>query len=239
MINGALGTRKVVALIPARAGSKGVLDKNMRLLNGIPLIGHTIEAARAASYIDDVFVSSDGDDILRYSGSMGVVSIKRPDEYSSDEASAVDVVKHFMMCKEYTSRYIKEDPVIVYLQPTSPLRSQKHIDEVLDAVNSRGDNYRSISVKKSPTSPFKMFLIDSEGTLSSVLNESMTNYRRQDLPDAFIPNGAIYTFTQSDFEAHGGFPSNGSLPFVMSEIESIDIDTLSDFELAERVLNGH
>jgi CMP-N-acetylneuraminic acid synthetase len=179
-----------------------------------------------------VVLSSDDSDILDIGESLGAVSLRRPTEYATDTASANDVVRHFI--DELGDG--ADDPYIVYLQPTSPLRSARHIDEALAEMEKQGI-HMLISVVEVVKSPYKMFFLDGDGFLKSLFDERLSNARRQDLPTTYMPNGAIYVFRQSDFEDRGGFPSNGSIPYVMSDKDSVDIDSEEDVKFVERYLS--
>lgn len=228
-----LGGKPVIALVPARGGSKGVSRKNLRVIAGRSLVEFTLQAAIDAERVDSVYLSSDDEDILAVGRTLGAELIMRPERYASDTSSAMDVVRHFIgeLPRDITSR----DPYIVYLQPTSPLRSEQHIDRALDEME-RCQVHTLVSVVELVKSPFKSFLLDSHGRLQSIFDEKMSNSRRQDLPRAYAPNGAIYIYRLSDFLAQEGFPSNGSLPFVMTEEESVDIDTEEDIRSLEQYL---
>jgi len=228
-----LSTSPVIGLIPARGGSKGVSGKNMRKIAGKPLIDFSILAAQQSSYIDSVYLSSDDQAILRHAQTMGATGIVRPDEFATDTASAVGVVEHFIGTLPNT--LLQEDPYIVYLQPTSPFCTARHIDDALEQMLAA--NAQSLmSVSETEKSPFKMFTLDAKGHLQSLFDEKLSNARRQDLPAVFAPNGAIYVFRVSEFKARGGFPSNGSMPFVMNANDSLDIDTEDDIRRAEMIL---
>lgn len=215
----------VFALIPARGGSKGIPRKNLVLLAGRPLIDHTIQAARQSSWIDDVWVSSDDEEILAVAQAAGAIPLRRPDRLSGDEASAVGVVEHFI--EQIPEAQRVRNPIVVYLQPTSPLRRAKHIDAAfLAMMNQQATTL--LSVTECEKSPFKTFRLDDAQRLISLFDEKLSNARRQDLPAAYQPNGAIYIFSIGDFQSRGGFPSNGSVPFVMNAADSIDIDTPDD-----------
>ncbi len=214
-------TVPVHAIIPARAGSVGIPKKNIVLLSGKRLIEYTINAAKSSRYVDRIVVSSDDAEILQIAENFDVEPLFRPEEYSSNEASAVQVVFHFI--DQLTPEARSLDPFILYLQPTSPLRNFQHIDRAIDGM-IESTNYSVISVVEAEKPPQKAFGIDSSGRLFSLFEEKMSNSRRQDLPKSYYPNGAIYGFRMNKFIMNMGFPSNGSFPFVMSHLESIDID---------------
>lgn len=223
--------RQVLALVPARGGSKGVPRKNLRNLKGKPLMAHTIEAALQSSRVDRVYVSSDDEEILAAAGGFGARPLKRDHALATDTATAAEVVGDFL--RRLPDDLAGADPFIVYLQPTSPLRTARHIDEAFDAMAALGGTM-GMSVVPLKRTPFKSFKLSGAGLLESLFDEKLSNANRQSLPAAYYPNGAIYIFPASEFAARGGFPSNGSVPYVMSEGDSIDIDTEEDFAMVER-----
>ena len=150
-----------------------------------------------------------------------------------DSATAEQVVKHFL--DELPERLFSEDAYIVYLQPTSPLRTSEHLENAFELMEQK-QQHILVSVSELEKSPFKSFLIDEQGRLQSLFEETMTNARRQDLPAVFAPNGAIYIFRASDFLSRNAFPSNGGLPFVMSQRDSIDLDSEADIARANDIL---
>lgn len=218
---------KVIALIPARGGSKGIVKKNLVELSKNPLIFYTIIAAKKSNYIDEVWVSSDDDEVLLFSSKQGVKIRRRPKKYATDASSAVEVVRDFILKSKAAN-----NSFMVYLQPTSPLRTYRHIDDAIYQM-CQSKLISVLSVFEVRHSPYKSFNLGANGELISIFDERLSNARRQDLPKCFYPNGAIYGFRVSEFLKRGGFPSNGSFPYVMSEDESIDIDTKEDLLEAE------
>ncbi len=223
----------VLALIPARGGSKGIPRKNLAILLGKPLLAFSVEAALASSWIDQVWVSSDDDEILSVADRLGARPLKRPPAIAGDHTSAIEVVEHFI--EQLPGELRERDPLVVYLQPTSPLRTAAHLDAAFQQLSAAGGR-TLMSVTECEKSPFKAFGIDSSRKLQSLFDEKLSNARRQDLPPTYLPNGAIYIFGISDFVERGGFPSNGSLPFIMSASESVDIDTPDDLRRVEHIL---
>ncbi|WP_232368028.1 cytidylyltransferase domain-containing protein [Alteromonas mediterranea] len=221
----------VVALIPARGGSKGLPKKNKRLLSGKPLISHTIDAAKEAKRITGIFVSSDCEDILHIGKTLGVQCIRRPLELATDEASSESVIEHAIT--HFNLHNIVAD-TIVLLQPTSPLRNGKHIDEALDVYFHRNANM-VLSVFEPKHTPIKAYIETNEG-LHGLYNASAPYTRRQDLPRAFQPNGAIYVINQISYSQYNLFPRTRVFPYVMSEKLSLDIDTLDDFLQIEQLM---
>jgi CMP-N,N'-diacetyllegionaminic acid synthase len=224
---------QVIALIPARGGSKGILRKNLALLAGKPLISYTINAAKRSKLIDEIWISSDDEEILNVSENLGAKILNRPKQLSDDDASAVDVVNHFI--DFISNKAGRSEAIILYLQPTSPLRNESHIDGLLQAMQQAAA-IGAISVVDAEKPPHKAFRLDNNGHLQSLFDERLSNARRQDLPKCYYPNGAMYAFRISEFVNRQGFPSNGSIPFIMSCINSIDIDNTTDLKRAEAAI---
>ena len=226
-------SKHVFGLIPARGGSKGLVNKNMIDLLGQPLLHYTIDAAKKSKFIDTVIVSSDSNKILEFSLSQNVVPLTRPLSISNDKSSAVDVVNHFY---DYIKlKYNINDIVICYLQPTSPLRNEHHIDNAFNLLIEQKSS-TLLSINKSINIPYKMFKINEKGFLESLFDEKLSNERRQDLPNTFVANGAIYIFPLKTFKIKNKFPSNSSVPYIMSCDESIDIDDLEDLQRVESLM---
>ena len=224
---------KFIGLIPAREGSKGLLNKNTLKLLDKPLVQYTIEAAMDSSLIDDVWVSSDDPEVLRIAKSAQANQLIRPKEYALDKSSAIDVVSHFLSTLSLDDKTVNN--YIVYLQPTSPMRNCHHIDDAINHLLLK-KAHSLVSLIMLRKSPFKSFLIDETGRLQSLFNEELSNARRQDLQDVYIPNGAIYIFQIKEFIKRNSFPSNGSIPFIMNAEDSIDIDEKEDLIKAEKIL---
>lgn len=228
-------SRPVLALVPARGGSKGIPRKNLAPVGGCPLLQHTLRAALEAPTVDATHLSSDDAEILALGQRLGVNTIERPARFATDDASAVAVVEHFLELLEPGMR--ERDPLIVYLQPTSPLRGAAHLEAAFRLLVQAGQTLL-VSVTELKKSPFKAFGLDPSGRLQALFDERQSNMRRQDLPPTYMPNGAIYTFRASEFKARAGFPSNGSVPYVMNDIDSIDVDTPEDLRRVEQILLG-
>jgi CMP-N-acetylneuraminic acid synthetase len=166
---------------------------------------------------------------------MGAKTIVRPASVASDTATADDVVGHFL--REVASTVRDEDLYIVYLQPTSPLRTFVHIDDAFKLMESREENI-AVSVVKLRKTPYKSFTMDKYGLLRPIFSEKMSNSNRQDLPAAYYPNGAIYIFLKSEFLKRGRFPCDGGVPYMMNERDSLDIDLEEDFVILETIMEN-
>lgn len=218
--------------MPARYGSISVPQKNLRLIRGTPLVSHTFEAAIKSKYITEVYLSTNDQGVIDCARSLPITVIQRPEELCTSVSSANEVIKHFI--SQLAQNLLSLDPLIVYLQPTSALRTASHIDQALTEMKNR--NLRKlISVYEMDVSIYKSFKCDGDGLLQAFFDEKLTNQPRQILPKVFLPNGAIYVFGVDDFLKHGRIPSNGSYPYIMSSIDSIDIDSEDDLTLVEAV----
>lgn len=223
---------KVVALIPARGGSKGIPYKNQRLFNGQPLVQYAINSALYCDVIDEIILSSDSEDILNIGQQMGIKTHLRSRSAADDDSTASQVIVDLL--NNGSKNFHSGDAYIVYLQPTSPLRTSEHISAAFNLMDKK-DSDGCVSVCVMTKSPFKSYMLDSRGRLASLFDEEKTNENRQSLPETFYPNGAIYIFLVSDFLKKESFPTNGAVPFIMSLEDSIDIDTEQDILIAEKL----
>lgn len=223
MING----QQVVALIPARAGSKGLPGKNMLSIGGEPLVVWTIRAAVNSQIVDQVIVSSDIHDVLELATEFGASPLDRPRELSADTSQASEVIRHAIEGQE-------DYGVVVYLQPTSPLRTSTHVDEALTLLSVTSAE-AVVSVYKTRVPPELMYRMNPNGQLEPVVPRQ--EVRRQDLPETYVLNGAIYAgFVPALVRANYRFDSMNPAAYVMPELESVDIDDFSDFEKAQRIM---
>jgi len=220
-------------LIPARAGSKGIPNKNLYSIGGHPLIFYTISEALKVFDPKLIFVSSDSEDILEYSESLGVQIIERPGSLSEDTSTSADVIEHFIKHENLTEQI---DSKIIYLQPTSPLRKADHIKESIDIFEKNSLAESLVSVVKSSEYPSKAFVLRGD-FLEYYITDHNRNESRHLLPESYYPNGAIYIFKVVDFIKHNKISSNNIIPYFMDKLDSIDIDDIIDLERAEIVLN--
>ena len=217
-------------LIPARGGSKGIPNKNLVKINGKPLIYYTISEALKVFTKDNIYVSSDSNEILSFSESFGVNTIKRPKSISGDKSSSSDVIKHFINFLDQN----KCNFDIVYLQPTSPLRSSSHIN---DAIQFYKNNECSslVSVSESNEYPSKTYTL-KDNYLEPLLGKNNYQEIRQDISPTYYPNGAIYIFNKESFLIEQRIPTNKVIPFMMSRVDSLDIDDNIDLQFARMIL---
>ena len=221
-----------LAIIPARGGSKRLPRKNVLDLCGKPLISWSIEAGLKSKYIDKVIVTSDDDEILSISKEYGAEIIRRPDELSSDTATTFDAIKH-------TIDNMKKYDYIVLLQPTSPLRDEKHIDESIELLETKNAD-AVVSVCEMDHSPLWSNTLPQDGNMNNFLKDEILNKRSQDLEKYYRLNGAIYICkTDKLLEEKSFFLKDNIIAYVMNRKGSIDIDEEIDFKMAEVLMEVH
>ena len=217
-----------LAIIPARGGSKRLPRKNLLDLCGKPLIAWSIEAALKSKYISKVIVSSDDEEILNIAKEYKADFIKRPDELASDTATTFDALKHTL---ENVGKY----DYVVLLQPTSPLRSEKHIDEAIELLEEKSAD-AIISVCETEHSPLWCNTLPQDSSMSTFLRDEVLNKRSQDLPKYYRLNGAIYICkTEKLLENKGFFIKENIYAYKMDKKNSVDIDEEIDFIIAREI----
>ena len=226
--------KEVIGLVPARGNSKGLPRKNLRQICGRPLVAHSIQAGLDSGIIDKVILSSEDEEILEIGRAMGVIIHQRSPSAANDYATANDVIRDIL--NGFSRNFIEQNPFLVYLQPTSPLREARHIDGAFGVLGMSQEEM-CVSVCEVDKSPFKSFILNESGRIQSLFDEHLTNANRQNLPKVYCPNGAIYIFSVGKFIQNGGIPSNGSVPYIMSRRDSVDIDSEEDLlEVEKRCL---
>ena len=206
-----LGER-VLAIVPARSGSKAIKNKNIVDLGGKPLLGWTIEAAKNCSFIDDIAISSDNEKILSIAENNGAtIKIKRPDHLATDESKSIDVVLHALSLHYQYSWY-------VLLQPTSPFRNNTHIEEAFNLLSSHKSE-SLVSLKKSNSKPNHIFNLDElTKTLNPILGWEGLSLPRQKLSNFYELNGAIYIGKTADLKKTKTFFTANTLGYIMDDL---------------------
>ncbi len=221
--------QRVLAIIPARGGSKGLARKNVLPLGGRPLIVWTVRAALGARFVDRVVLSSDNDEIALAAREAGCeVPFRRPASLAEDTSSTADVVLHAL-------QELPGYDWLVLLQPTSPLRTAEDIDSAIRLCQSSGAP-GCVSVTEALQSPYWMYRINQGMQLQPLLDGSAQYHRRQDLPPVFVLNGAVYVIRTDEFLRTRSFVGPGTVAHVMPYRRSIDIDTASDLEAAQKLI---
>jgi CMP-N,N'-diacetyllegionaminic acid synthase len=229
MMNG----KSILALIPARGGSRRVPGKNIRPLGGKPLIAWTIETARAVSCIDEVLVSTDDSQIAQVAHDCGAsVPWLRPADLATDTASSIDVIEHALAQRKRDGWTFD---VLLLLQPTSPFRSTHHVEQVLHmCIDAAGAPV--VAFAPARTHPAWCFTIDEGGLARPIIAGDGTSRRSQDLPPAFEISGSLYAIGTQEFEASRGFFTPKTRALVIQERHlAIDIDDEFDWMVAEAV----
>jgi len=220
---------RILAVIPARAGSKGLPGKNLRILNGKPLIAWSIEAALNTKGIHKVVVSSDDEELLTISQNYGCSEvIHRPAKLATDEVTIEPVLIHAIdiLPEEYSH--------VLLLQPTSPLRTTDDIENFLEFAQSKPGS-SVISVVEASKSPFISYTLDEDGILVPLF-PGERRQRRQDMPCVYVPNGALYIDSIDRLRKAGTFMTPDVNAYLMTWEHSVDIDTEQDFQYAEFLL---
>ncbi|BAK17697.1 CMP-N-acetylneuraminic acid synthetase [Solibacillus silvestris StLB046] len=229
-----INDRKVLAIIPARGGSKGIPNKNIIDVCGKPLIQYTLDEAKNSKYIDEIHISTDCESIISVVRELGFsIERQRPAELAQDDSATIDVLIDVIT---YYKSIGKDFDVIILLQPTQPLRKAMHIDGALECyIRNSEQGVASVSLVKQH--PILMRKIDKTGQLSNILNIEST-VRRQDFNDFYIVNGAIYVNNSHEIFARVSLNDN-KVPYVMKDdYENIDIDEQKDLERLEQILLG-
>jgi CMP-N,N'-diacetyllegionaminic acid synthase len=226
--------QRLIAIIPARGGSKGLPDKNIRILNGRPLMAHSIIHAQESGIFDEIFLSTDSQEYANIAIQYGAnVPFLRSDELASDSASTWDCVSEAL---EQYSVLGKEFDIIVVLQPTSPLRTaQDIVNAIKKMILTNADSV--VSVCEADHSPLWYNILPENKSLKGFVRPEIMAKTRQELPTYYRINGAIYAISTFYFlSAQNTIYDGNSFAYVMPKERSIDIDTLFDFSFAEYLL---
>ena len=227
---------QIFAIIPARGGSKGIPKKNIRLLNGKPLITWSIDCAQSCGFFDEIFVSTDSQEIVKVAQSSHVSILQRPPELATDTASGTDVfINSIMSIAQKAS--VGTDSFFLYLQPTSPLRSPEDIRNALNIAVEKGAD-SVVSVCECEHHPFLCNTLPPDLSMASFLKPGTEGKNRQELPKYYRLNGAIYILRgRSNYNDISIF-SGAVYASIMPQNRSIDIDSTIDFQLAEILMKS-
>ncbi len=219
---------KTLIIIPARGGSKGILNKNIKPLNGKPLIQYTIDAAKKINSDEDICMSSDSELIIRTVQNLGLKApFKRPPHLAEDNSGTYEVLVHAI--NYYKNKGVHYDTIIL-LQPTSPFRNSLHIREALSLYSNKLDML--VSVKETESNPYYVLFEEDENNYLTPSKKG--NYtRRQDCPKVWEYNGAIYIINVKSLLQKNMSEFTKIKKYVMDNKSSIDIDTPLDFKFAE------
>lgn len=233
----------IYAIIPARGGSKGVPGKNIKLLNGKPLIAWTIEEAKKSPHISRVIVNTDDENIARVAKEYGAEIFMRPKEFAEDLSEDLPVFRHHL----FELQKAGELPdMVVDLRATAPLRRAHRINEGIELLISAGrekaDSVRAVS--KATKHPYKMWYLE-DSKLRPLLAAEFTgikepyNAPRQILPAVYQNNGCMNAFWPETVLQRHSMTGEKILGYIMEEWESVNIDSMIDFTLAEQIMQHH
>ncbi len=226
---------KVLAIIPARGGSRGILKKNIRKLGGKPLIEYSIETAQKSNQVTRIIVSTDDSKITKISQSLGAeVPFLRPKKLAEKNSLTIDVIKHTLNFLESTESYIPD--IVTILQPTSPFRSLSLLDSSINLlIKSKATSV--ISVAPVKYHPLVSFSYENEFLKSYKPGFEKNSVRQKRLP-LYFPNGSIYTFWYNTIKKYDSLYGPKIKPIIIHDpILNIDIDEKYDFFMAEMILN--
>ena len=224
----------MIAIIPARGGSKELPGKNIKVLNGKPLIAYTIEAALQSKSLSRIIVNTDDEKIAEVAMKYGAeVPFLRPENLASDSAKTIDVLIHAINKLENDEMIDVES--LMVLQPTSPLRKASHIDEAVELFfRKNADSVISYCLEAHPIKWHKY--INDDGCFEDIFEESLAS--RQLLRKTYYPNGAIYIYKKENVLSEKLYTEN-SFAYIMPRKFSVDIDSIDDFNYCEYLINNN
>jgi N-acylneuraminate cytidylyltransferase len=224
-----INDESVLAIIPARGGSRSVVRKNLRVVGGKPLLDWAIEAAKESRLIDRLVLSSDDPEIVATAKEYGCdAPFVRPAELARDDTPGIEPIMHAMSM-------LPSFDWVVMLQPTSPLRTASDIDTCIELCASRRAN-ALVSVTEATENPQWMFRCDPDGFLQPIIDNAEIPFRRQDLPEVLLLNGAVYVARCEWLKQSRSFLTAETLGYRMPLERSLDIDTEFDLTQADKLL---
>ncbi len=225
---------KAVALIPARAGSKGIIDKNLKELCGKPLIYYTIDSAKKAQTFDDIIISTDSKEIAKIAEEFGAnAPFIRPEHLAKDGSTQMDVIIHAM---DWLEENNKKYDHIFYLQPTSPLRSDQDILNSFELLKKKNANAVVSVTEITGHHPLWMNTLPDDGNMDNFIKPEAKNTNRQNLPKHYRLNGAVYLAKWDYLKEFNDWYKERCYAYIMPNDRSIDIDTEIDLITAEYLL---
>jgi CMP-N,N'-diacetyllegionaminic acid synthase len=228
--------RSILAIIPARGGSKGLPKKNIRLMCGKPLISWTIEQANVSRYLDTVFVSTDSEEIATIAKQYGaVIPFMRPAEMARDDSPTADAVVHAI---QQFSQAGRQFDYIVLLEPTSPLRKPTDIDNAIELIINTPDADCLVSLGEVHMEhPLIVKRIQEDGFLTPYMSDTRKIHQRQQADQAYFPYGVVYISTVPAFLKNRTFYSERTIPYLIDRWQNYEIDDEIDFLIVEQLAN--
>ncbi len=231
MING----KRVLAVVPARGGSKGLPGKNVRLVGGKPLLAWSVEVGLASRYVDKLAVSTDASDIAEVSRAAGAeVPFLRPAALASDTASSIDVLLH---CIDFYHEQGLSFDLLALLEPTSPLREVSDVERALELLTSMPEAESVVSVCRSEGGhPVFLYNLGAKQKLTPFSSEAGQHIRRQDLSPVFFPEGTMYAAKIESLRARRSFYHHKTYAYEVPRWKALEIDEISDLVCADALL---
>lgn len=226
---------KILAIITARGGSKGLPGKNIKVLQGKPLLAWTIEQAQASKYLDEIFVSTDSEEIALVSKEYGVeVPELRPSYLAMDDTSSMDVLEYTITNLEQKG---KSFDYLILLEPTSPLRKWDDIDKMIQLACDNPERDGVISVGKVHTEhPMIVKKVSHQGNIIPYNDELKMAYQRQQHDAAYFPYGVGYLIKVSRFKETHAIYTNNVIPYYIERWQNYEIDDIYDFLCIEAIM---
>lgn len=221
-----------IALIPARSGSKGLKNKNLLKINNKTLVEIAISNALSSKFISNVYLSSDSRQILKYGSKKKINNILRPKKYSSDKATSRDVIKNFLKHAGSTQLL---DKYIVYIQPSSPMLSAKHIDNAIKLIKKMKSDYLISCFYNDSETLFKSLKEAKNGKIKPVFNKRFIYSNRQSFPKIYTPNGCIFIFKIVKNFLKNFTDYSNCIPYIMNQKDGIDINNKKDLLKARKI----
>jgi N-acetylneuraminate synthase len=227
-----INQRKVIAIIPARGGSKGIPKKNIKLVAGKPLIAYTIECSKRSKYIDQIFVSTDNEKIAEVSKEYGAKVIERPKELAGDTSQTIDAIKHAV----HSLPNLQDNDILLVLQPTAPLRTTEYIDLCVEKM-AKTDCQSVTTVSKNEHNPYTLVYLEGDKTEFCLGKPKITN--RQEILNIYRIDSVVHGITKEALMNETNYiVCDDNRAIVISEENKLDIDNMRDLKLAEEIIKG-
>lgn len=232
MING----KKVIAMVPARGGSKGLPGKNIREICGLPLLAWSVRAGRESRYVDEVMVTTDSDEIARIGKAAGAnIPFLRPSVLAQDQSTSFGAIAHAL--DHYRTVLGKQFDYVVLLEPTSPMRTAADVDRALERLLAQPDATAIVGVAKTESqNPAFLVKVSERGFISGYEEKQMKVLRRQDIPDVYFFEGSLYISEEAALLEKKTFYHEKTIAYEVPKWMSLEIDDLDDFIMVEALM---
>jgi N-acylneuraminate cytidylyltransferase/CMP-N,N'-diacetyllegionaminic acid synthase len=229
-----INKKRILAVVPARSGSKGLKNKNFKVLGGKPLFIHPLLALKKSKYVDKIVLSTDSDRIIKISKKYGsFVFFKRPKQFSKDKSPTFEVLNHAL------NFFFKKNDFYDYilcLEPTSPFTTSQDIDLVIQKVLKERNYNSAVSISfLEKYHPNFIFSLNKKGIINPFLKGKKYNYRRQEISKLYYLDGSLYFSNVNSFYKNKGFIGNKTYGYITPKCKSLEIDDFLDFELAKLI----